>query len=76
MTEDKSITITVSSFFRPKKWEVLKIASSQQWSIVTEISEPNTFGTTLTTTPINLSKWKWIRNFQIKMLNKIFKTKQ
>lgn len=75
MSKD-NVTITVSSFYNPKKWEVLQIGSSKSWNIVTEISKPDNLGFTLTTTPINLSRWKWIRNFQIRMLNKIFKQSQ
>jgi len=72
MSQD-SITITVSNFYSPKRWEVLKIASSGEWNIVTNIVKDATYGFTLTTEKINLSRWRWIRNFQIKMLNKIFK---
>ena len=70
-----SITITVSKHFHPKMWQVLHIGTTQQWSIVTDFEKDyDNLSCSLTTTPINLSKWKWVRNFQIWMLNKIFKT--
>ncbi len=72
--KQENITITTSHYFKPKKWEVLKIGSSNSWNIVTEISEGDMMGYSLTTTPINLSRWKWIRKFQIWMIGKIFKS--
>jgi hypothetical protein len=72
----KEIKITVSKFYKPKMWEVLKISSLNKWSIVTKIDESASMGIILTTTPINLSKWGWVRNFQIWMLGKIFQPKK
>ena len=69
-----TITITVSGLYKPKKWEILKIQTKNQWTIVTGFENENN-GYTINTEPINLSKWKYIRKFQMWMISKIFISK-